>query len=109
VNNILFIIQVCKGLIRDSRVRRTMMFYIVLLLLVLLFIGSTFIWSWLREHPVMFLGYWGFCAWLTCLAAMLAVYDMVRLNVEARQAKRQLKKEILGHPEDDSSDDSHPH
>ncbi len=107
MNNIRFIIQVCKGLIRHSRMRRTMMFYIVLALLLLLFAGATFFWGWLREHPAFFLGYWGFCTWLTFLVAMLALYDMIRISVDARQERRQLKKDILGQSPDDSSHDSH--
>ena len=58
VNNAQFIIQVCKGIIRSQRVRRTLMFWDVLVVLVLIFVGSTFLWPWLRQHPLLFLAYW---------------------------------------------------
>ncbi len=108
MNNVRFIIQISKGLIRDQRVRRTLMFYDVLAVLVLTFFGSTFLAPWLREHVWFFLGYWGLCAWLTLLAALLAVYDMVRLRLDEKRARRQLAEEFLAHKEDDSSHDSHP-
>lgn len=95
VNNARFLIQICKGLIRDGRVRRTLMFYNVLVLLVLSFMGATFLWSWLRAHPFFFVGYWGLCAWLTLLAVLLALYDMVKIRLDAKRAHRQLEEEIL--------------
>jgi hypothetical protein len=106
VKYIRFILQVCKGVIRDHRVRRTVMFYDVMGVLLLLFLGSTFFWNWLRQHPVIFLSYWGACGWLTILAACLAVYDLIVLRVEARREQRRLKREMLGQ-ESDSSHDSH--
>ena len=106
VNYFRFIIQVSKGLIRDHRMRRTLMFYDVLGVLILLFLGSTLFWQWLREHPVFFLGYWAACGWLTTLAACLAIYDLIILRVEARRERRRLKKEML-EEDSDSSHDSH--
>lgn len=107
VNNVQFIIQVCRGIIRSRRVRRTVMFWDVLVVLVFMFLGSTFFWPWLRERPLLFLGYWGVCAWLTVLAALLAVYDMAMVRLEARQARDELKREFLRSEESDSSHDSH--
>ena len=109
VNNVQFIIQVSKGVIRDHRVRRTLMFYDVLVVLVLSFLGATFFWSWLREHPFFFLGYWAVCAWLTVLAVLLAIYDLAKVRSEARQARQQLKKEFLRGDIPDSSHDSDAH
>ncbi|EDY17029.1 hypothetical protein CfE428DRAFT_5374 [Chthoniobacter flavus Ellin428] len=112
VNNAQFIIQVCKGIIRSQRVRRTLMFWDVLVVLVMIFLGSTFFWPWLREHPFLFLGYWAFCGWLTILAALLAVYDMARVRLEAKRAREELKREYFRNDDSgasDSSHDSHPH
>ena len=107
MNNVQFIIQVCRGIIRSRRVRRTVMFWDVLVVLVLMFFGSTFFWPWLRERPLIFLGYWGVCAWLTILAALLAVYDMAMVRLEAKQARDELKREFLRSEDSDSSHDSH--
>ena len=109
MNNARFIIQVCKGIIRSQRVRRTVMFWDVLVVLVLIFLGSTFLWPWLRGHPLLFLGYWAVSGWLTLLAALLAVYDLAKVRLDARQAHEELKREILRTDDSDSSHDSQPH
>jgi len=87
--------------------RRTLMFYDVLVVLVLIFIGTTLLWDWLREHPFFFIAYWGLCAWLTLLAVLLALYDMAKVRLEAQRARRQLEQEFLPEVKKDSSDDSH--
>jgi len=107
VNNPRFIIQVSKGLIRDQRARRALMFYNVLAVLILIFAGATFLWSWLREHPLFFLFYWGFCGWLTLLAILLALYDMAKVRLDAKRARRQLAEEYLHENKDGNPHDSH--
>jgi hypothetical protein len=105
VNSLRLVIQICKGLIRSHRVRRTIMFWDVIAVLVLAFLGSTFLWNWLRANPVWFLSYWALCGWLTILAAVLAVYDMIRLRLEARRVEEQLHEKYFPGKED--SDDPH--
>ncbi len=95
MNNTKFILQVSRGLIRDTRVRRVVMFYSVIIAMVLLFTGATFLWGFLREHPFIFLGYWFVCAWITLLAALLSLYDLVKVRADARRARRQLETETL--------------
>jgi hypothetical protein len=107
VNNAHFIIQVSKGLIRDQRARRTLMFWNIVVVLGLIFLGATLLWSWLREHPLFFLGYWAFCAWLTLLAVLLALYDVARVRLDAQRARRQLEEECFSGPEHDDTNDSH--
>jgi len=108
VNNAQFIIQVCRGIIRSRRVRRTVMFWDVLAVMVMMFLGSTFFWPWLRERPFIFLGYWAACAWLTILAALLAVYDMAKVRLDAKHARDELKREFFRNDDSDSSHDSRP-
>ena len=108
VNNARFIIQVCKGIIRSQGARRTVMFWDVLAVLVLMFLGSTFLWPWLRAHPLFFLGYWAFCGWLTILAALLAVYDLARVRLNARHTQEEIKRQLFHGEDSDSSHDSHP-
>ena len=105
VNSLRLILQICKGLIRSHRVRRTIMFWDVLVVLFLAFSGSTFFWNWLRANPVWFLGYWALCGWLTILAAVLAIYDMIRVRLEGRHAEERLEKKYF--PEKGNSDGPH--
>jgi hypothetical protein len=93
VNNAKFVIQVSKGLIRHQRARRLVMFYSVLLALVLLFIGAVFHWPAPHEHPLLFLAYWAVCAWITFLAVLLALYDLVKVRAEAQRLRRELARQ----------------
>ena len=108
MNNPKFIIQISKGLIRDQRARRTLMFYSVIVAQVLLFAGSTFLWTLLRAHPFVFLTYWVGCAWITLLAVLLALYDMVKVRAEVRRERRRLERELIAKAEDEKPHDSHP-
>ena len=108
MNHPKFIIQVSKGLIRDQRARRTLMFYTVLVALVLLFAGSTFLWSLLREHLFVFIAYWAGCAWLTLLAVLLALYDMVKVRTDVRRERRRLERELTEKAKGENPDDPHP-
>jgi hypothetical protein len=107
VNNVRFIIQISKGLIRAPRARRMLMFYSVLALLLLIFAGATFLWSMLREHPLLFIGYWGACAWITLLSVLLAFYDLASVRLEAKRERERLAEEHFGGQKDNSSNDPH--
>jgi len=91
-----FVIQASRGLIGDQSTRRKTMFAILLIALVLLFSGSTFLRSALnpREHPGLFIGFWLACAWLTLTALLLAVCDLLMLRIEARKAQRTLREKL---------------
>ena len=109
MNNPKFIIQVSKGLIRDQRARRLVMFYSVIFALVLIFAGSTFLWSLLREHPFVFLAYWAGCAWITLLAVLLAFYDMVKVRADVRRERRRLERELLEREHLAKAENEKPH
>jgi hypothetical protein len=89
------IILISKGLIRNQRARRVIMFYDVIFALVMLFTGSTVLSGWLRENPLLFIVYWAACAWITLLAVLLAIFDMLLLRGAARRARRELEAEYL--------------
>lgn len=108
MNDYRFIIQICKGLIRSHRARRMLMFYDVLVVLVLMFAGSTVLWNWLRARPLIFLGYWGVCAWLTVLAAMLAIYDILIIRQTAKHERRRLEEDLNRRDSNDSHDSHTP-
>lgn len=89
------IIQISRGIIRDQRTRRHVMFYSVLAALVVLFAGATFLDDWLRARPLLFLLYWGACAWLTMLAVLMALFDLLVVRARARSERRRLESEYL--------------
>jgi hypothetical protein len=95
VNNAKFVIQVSKGLIRQPRARRLLMFYSVLVAVLMLFAGTILQWPDAREHPILFLGYWAACAWITLLAVLLALYDLAKVRGEARRLRSELAEQHL--------------
>ena len=98
--NLKFIVAVSRGLIREPRARRSVMFYTLLAALLLLFAGATFFDGWLRARPWLFLLYWGACAWLTILAVLLALFDLLLIRAAARRERREIARSILPKDED---------
>ncbi len=84
------------------------MFYLVLVALVMLFGGATFLDGALREKPLIFLAFWAACTWITLAAVLLALFDMLLVRAAHRRARRHLEQEILGEtarkdkPDDDA-------
>jgi hypothetical protein len=103
VNNAKFLIQICKGLIRQQSTRRHLMFYSVLVAMLMLFAGATFLWPLLRDHPLVFLGWWAACGWITLLAMLLALYDLVQVRAEGQRLRRELARRILEKKADDEN------
>ena len=91
-----FVVHATRGLIRDPNARRKTMFTMVLVALMLLFSGSTFLQSALnpREHPVWFILFWLICAWLALTAMLLAIFDMLMVRAAARKAERILRSQL---------------
>ena len=96
------ILQYTRGLIFEQHVRRQTMFYTVLAAMLMAFVGDTFFGEWLREKLVRFVVWWLACGWLTVLAALLALYDLLLLRVQHRLARRELRARLLKEvPEED--------
>lgn len=72
------------------------MFIILLIALLMLFAGATFLNSGLMANPWMFVVYWGVCAWLTIVSVLLAIFDMLAIRARAREERRALRAEIFG-------------
>jgi len=91
-----FVVHATRGLIRDQAMRRKTMFVLLIVALVLLFAGSTFLQPFInpREHPVWFILYWFVCAWLTLTAMLLALFDMLVVRAQARKAAKTLHGEL---------------
>lgn len=98
-----FSIHATRGLIRDQTTRRRAMFVALLAAMLLLVLGSTFLQPLLISHPVWFVLFWFACAWLTLLAVLLALFDLLVGRVQARAAKKVLRAE-LPTTEDSSSE-----
>ena len=79
------------------------MFVVLVVALVLLFSGSTFLRSLLNphEHPVWFIFYWLVCAWLTVSAMLLALFDVLVVRAQIRSAAKSLRNKL---PETESPD-----
>lgn len=90
------VLLLTKGVIRDQKTRRTVMFYVMLAALVMLFAGTVFIPdAWAREHVWLFIFYWLACAWLTLTGLLLAAFDILLISAASRIRKRRLEEELL--------------
>jgi hypothetical protein len=49
--------------------------------------------------------WWAGCAWLTLLAVLLALFDVIVLRAASGRARRRLEQHILHKPPEDSKHD----
>jgi hypothetical protein len=100
-----FVVHATRGVIRDQTTRRKTMFVLLVVALVLLFGGSTFLGSILNphEHPGWFIFYWFVCGWLTLTAMLLALFDLLIVRAQARKAERLLRGEVSDAQSPDAS------
>ena len=98
------IIPITRGIIREQRVRRSVIFFVMLGALVMLFIGATFLERWLREHPVLFVLYWFACAWATLTAMLLALYDLIAVRAANGRERRRLAAELVARKKSEDED-----
>ena len=91
-----FATHATRGAIRDQVARRKIMFAAVLGAVALMVAGSTILRGLLdhREHPASFILYWLACAWLTVLALLLALFDVLIVRAQARAAREQLRDQF---------------
>ena len=89
------IILLTKGILRDTRLRRNLMLWIMLAAMILLFAGSWLMSdAWARKHFVLYFLYWALCAWLTIAGLLLAVFDMLIIRATARAMRRRIEQDI---------------
>jgi len=91
-----FAIHSARGVIRDQSTRRRVMFIMLLIAMLMLFFGTTFLQPLLspREHPGWFLFFWLACAWLTLTALLLALFDLLMLRARDRAARKMLSEKL---------------
>jgi hypothetical protein len=89
-----------RGLIRDQKTRRQTMFVLLLVALLLLFAGSTFLQTFLspREHPGWFMLFWFVCIWLTFTAFLLAIFDILLIRAQTRKVAKILQTQLPTNP-----------
>lgn len=106
-----FAMHSARGLIRDQKTRRNTMFVLLLVALLLLFSGSTFLQTFLspREHPGWFILFWFVCIWLTFTAFLLAIFDILLVRAQARKVEKILGTHLPNNPDSPApqNDDGH--
>ena len=104
-----FVMQVARGAIREQKTRRKAMLGSLIVALALLIAGSTILQPLLnpREHPGWFIVFWLGCAWITILAMLLALFDLLMLRSQRRADEKSLQKQLpkAGNPEAPISQD----
>lgn len=83
-----------RAILADSRQRRNWMFNCIVTAAAMTVLGGTLLFGWLRANPWLFLGYWLVCAWLTLLAALLAILDLLVLRHQSRRLERELRARL---------------
>ena len=91
-----FATHATRGLIRHRPMRRRLMISSVMLAVVMLFLGSTFLAPLLdpKLRPGWFMFYWLACGWVTFTAVLLAIFDLLLVRVQARDEKLRLAEEM---------------
>jgi hypothetical protein len=91
-----FAAHAARGMVRDQKTRRPVMLVVVLLALLMVVGGSTFLREMLNpnRHLLRFILYWMACGWLTILALLLALFDLLMLRAQKRAAQKALRQQL---------------
>lgn len=97
-----FVAHATRGIIRDRGFRRKTIAILLGAALLMVIAGTTLLRSVLdpREGVMWFAIYWLVCAWLTFTALLLALYDLLALRLEGREARRALREKTMPPPPD---------
>lgn len=89
------VILLSKGILRDQRMRRIAMLWLMGSAVVMLFLGSLLLSdTWARTHPWLYFLYWAACGWLTITGVLLALFDILLIRAAARATRRQLERQF---------------
>ena len=101
-----FAAHAARGLVRDRTMRRKTMFSVVLVALLMLFCGATFLAPVLDPHERAgwFIFYWVVCAWLTVTAVLLAIFDLLLVRAEERAERKGLAQKLAEREAEDDAD-----
>src|SRR2546421_8322937 len=91
-----FVVHATRGVILDQTTRRKAMLFLLMLALLLLIAGFTFLQPALnpREHPWRGIFFWIIFIWLTFTALLLPLFDLLILRLQARRAERALPEKF---------------
>jgi len=89
------ILMMTRAIASDYRMRRKLMFGILVGALTMVFVGTFLIWDSFVDHPLFFAIYWMACGWLVITAVLLSIYDMMQVLRSGRAAKVAEKKRIF--------------
>ncbi len=86
-----------RGIITSQHARHVAMFWAILTSMLMAFVGYEFLWGWLEPHQhfYRFALYWIICGWLTILAALLAIYEILVNRLQLRLQQRVLREKML--------------
>src|SRR5437016_3159587 len=95
-----FAAHCARGVIRQRATRRWTMFITLLIAMLLVFAGTTFLKPILapQEHPGWFIVFWLACGWFTMTAIFLAFFDLLLIRAESRSARRHLQTRVGKQP-----------
>ena len=89
------ILLLTKGVLRDTRLRRNVMLWVMASALVMLFLGSWLMSDeWARKHVGIYFLYWAVCGWFTLAGLLLAVFDMLVIRAAGRAMRRRIEEDI---------------
>ena len=89
------ILLLSKGLLRDTRLRRNVMLWVMAAAMVMLFLGSWLLSDeWARKHVGLYFAYWAVCIWLTVAGLLLAVFDILIIRAASRAMQRRIAQDI---------------
>ncbi len=91
-----FVVHVTRGVIRDQNIRRKAMLFLLVIALLLLISGFTFLQPALnpQDHPWRVIFFWIVCIWLTFTVLLLALFDLLVLRLQTRRAERALREKF---------------
>ena len=91
-----FSIHATRGLLRDRYARRKTISISVVVAVVMLTAGLTILRPWLEphQHPFRFVLFWLVCAWMTVLVLLLALFDLLLIRAQARDARKTIQKKF---------------
>ena len=91
-----FTILATRGVLRDQNSRRKTMAISLGVALFLLVTGLSVFQTWLNphEHPWRFILFWLACAWVTVLAILLALFDLLLVRAQTRAARKLLAEQF---------------
>ncbi len=90
-----FALHATRGIIRDRKVRRITILLLLVLAVLMVTAGSTFLRETLapRENGAFWFAiFWLVCGWLTFTSVLLALFDLLMVRAEARAASRVLRE-----------------